>query len=536
MHRVWKAGVVVLAAGLCAQLSAQVTVTLDRGTRYQTIEGFGATPNMKAWDVFTPFAQPVNLDSIPYFDSLVSEFGATMWRVYFDGRIEETPGETDHPEAFSQIYDNVRRLADAARRQNEPIRFIASSWSPPAWMKVGESLGCGSKDGPPCHETTCRLKDGMEPHVADYFVRYVRLLKDSAGIDLYALGVQNEPAFQAAFPMCKMCPTVYRDVLKATGARFRQEGLGTRFFGCEHMAHSFGVYEGAIRPDEEAMEYMHAWAVHGYGDGVSADTAIYQQSVPTDKPFWQTEISGKRFGWSMRDWPGAMVLGNNILAWVRDARASVWTYFDVYGESESNVLNLTVKDQPTYKYYACSHLFRYIRPGAQQIGSSSSDSKVRVVATYHDENDCLTIVLINARGATNVTLSGDNLPATFEKITSTAHVKLQRSTVASNETISLPDTSIVTLVAGAYRGTGPVDDTQVGQQRMLLRVNGAAEASSAMRVEILRLDGRRVGVFESPAAGAAAFKRLPAGGYVRAVVDARGRVVSSSRLMLVDGR
>ncbi len=186
--------------------------------------------------------------------------------------------------------------------------------------------------------------------MADYFVRYVRLLKDSAGIDLYALGVQNEPAFQAAFQMCKMCPTVYRDVLKATGARFRQEGLGTRFFGCEHMAHSFGVYEGAIRADE---------------------------------------------------------------------------------------------------------------------------------------------------------------------------------------TISLPESSIVTLVAGAYRGTGTLDDSGVDAP-LPARAYGPAGPANAVRMEILTLDGRRVGVFGARAVNRAP-RRLPAGMYVRAFLDAHGRVVSTSRLT-VDGR
>ncbi len=80
------------------------------------------------------------------------------------------------------------------------------------------------------------------------------------------------------------CPTGAAPC-QTSGARFRHEGITTGLFGCEHMAHSFGQFEGAIRADNEAMGYSTAWAIHGYGDGIKTDTAVYQQSVPTDLPF-----------------------------------------------------------------------------------------------------------------------------------------------------------------------------------------------------------------------------------------------------------
>jgi glucuronoarabinoxylan endo-1,4-beta-xylanase len=404
-------------------------------------------------------------------------------------------------------------------------------------MKVNESLGCGSKAGPPCNETTCRLKDGMEPELAGYFVRFVRLLKDSAGIDLYALGVQNEPAFSAPFPMCVTCPARFRDIVKATAARFRDEGIATRFFGCEHMSHSFGMYEGAIRADEQAMSDMYAWAVHAYGDGISPDTSWYAR-LATDKDLWQTETGGKNFGETLYDWPKALVLARSMMGYLRHTQATVWLFWRLMRTTTSDIYTfnvdecLMVNGRPTDKYYIVSHFARYVRPGATQVLSTSSDNAVQVFASYHDENDCLSIVLINAGEATTVSLDGADLPATFERVASTADAKLQRSTVASNEPISLPDSSIVTLVAGTYRsaGTSGVEPRAPAS----FRVQGTTLPANVARTEILTLDGRRVGVFGTRSTGAA-LRRLPAGIYVRACIDPNGRLLSSNRLT-VNGR
>jgi glucuronoarabinoxylan endo-1,4-beta-xylanase len=542
MHGIRAFCAATLVASLLAQPSAQVTVSVDLGTRYQTIEGLGATGwTLRPWmenPDGSPFPQVVDMEANGFYDTLISQFGMTMLRIHIQGDIEVEPRVIDHPEVESQDFANIRGLAAAAERQNEPLRFSCTSWSPPAWMKVNESLGCGQGSAPPCNTTTCRIKDGMEPEVAGYFVRYIRLLKDSTGVDLFALGLQNEPAFTAAFPMCVMCPSVWRDVLKATGARFAQEGINTRIFGCEHMAHSFGVYEGAIRADEEAMGYMHAWAVHAYGDGVAADTTQFSHP-PTDKPFWQTEVSGSGFGEYLRDWPKALLFGRHVLSYLRYSKASAYLWWALMKSVTSDPYTQNIKEflmcngKPSDKYYVFSHFCRFIRPGAQQILSSASDGNVRVVATYHDENECLSIVLINTGPATTVNLSGANLPATFEKMTSVRENPLQYSTVTSSEAVALPDSSIVTLVAGTYRGTGALDVDPGAPS--LSRTYGTTAPASAVRMEILTLDGRRVGLLDPRRASDASLGRLPAGIYVRAFLDAHGRVVASSRLT-VDGR
>jgi len=145
-------GVISLVAVSAIDSPAQVTVSVNRGTRFQTIEGFGASGvGFGPWKERSgPFYVDVNLDTVPLYDSVISELGVTAFRIYTDGRIETTPGATDHPEAFSSTYYNLRKFAAAAERHNEPLRFITTSWSPPAWMKVNGTLECYTSPQPAC--------------------------------------------------------------------------------------------------------------------------------------------------------------------------------------------------------------------------------------------------------------------------------------------------------------------------------------------------------------------------------------------------
>ncbi len=531
-----------LVASLPMQPSAQVTVTLDRGERYQTIEGFGACGySLKPWyELDGPFPTKVDMEAIGFYDSIISELGVTLFRIHSRGDLEQTPGVIDNPGYLSYAYEYIRQLDAAAREQHEPLRFISTSWSPPAWMKVNGEVTCGAAGHPNCVTTDCRLKPDMAPHLADYFVRYVRLLKDSAGIDLHALSIQNEPAFREPHGSCVLCPAEYRDVLKVIGRRFRQEGLATHFFGAEHTSWGLGIFEPAIREDVEARQYMYAWAMHNYkaGEFTQSDTGAYTGPTDTDKPLWMTETGGPLAG--LRDWHGGMQQAVRLHFGMRTSRLAAWVWWSLMNvtDGDINTANqthcLVVNGRPNDKYYVSSHYFRYIRPGARQIKSESSDtSKVKVVAFYHEEHDCMSIVLTNqSAAATTVTLSGANLPATFEMVTSTAETKLQCSTVSSSEAISLPDSSLVTLVAGTYRGTGPVRIDPV--QPSLSRVYGTMQAAGAVRGAVLTLDGRRVKTLDMRSTNNTAVDRLPAGIYVRALMDANGRVVSAIRMTVTE--
>jgi hypothetical protein len=205
----------------------------------------------------------------------------------------------------------------------------------------------------------------------------------------------------------------------------------------------------------------------------------------------------------MNNWSGMMTHACDLIGFLRDCKGSAWLNFSAHvtcapGTEEENAgqCALMVNRTPTARYYGLSHFTRYIRPGARQIASTTSDPGVMVAAFRHEANDCFTLVLVNKDTTAKTVngIGGAGVPGSLEKITSTETVKTQRDTVVAAGPIELPPRSIVTLVAGAYRSTGsiaviPGPDTR--RQPRAGALGGAAPAS----VSAHGLDGRQIARF-----------------------------------------
>lgn len=461
----------LLAVLLCALPAISAEVSVDLSTRYQTIEGFGAFMRIAPWrEKSGPFYADVDLDALHFYDSLISALGLTMIRVFPDAGFEADSGvfQVTGSGEFGMVgqFNNIRKLTAAAQRQQEPLTFIMSVLSPPAYMKPSGEVAGGIEASPNYNSTDCRLKDGYDDVFARYLVNYLNVQKDSTGVDMYALNIQNEPAFQEPYASCVYNASRFASVSRAVGEALEGAGIPTPLFGAEHMSWAFpNAYENYIRQDLETLRHFRAWAVHGYTDGNSADTGAYAGATATDKPFWMTETSGSGYGATtdgINDWPGAMTLARSIHNYLRDAKMSAWVYYTLQSVSSngdaSNTYGLIADGTWTDKAYVSHHFYRYIRPGARQVASSCDDGQVHVVAFYHEANDCHTLVFMNeASSSRTVTaINGAGLPSTWTLVVTNASEKLTTSTVTAGQNITLPAQSIATLVAGTYRGTGPV--------------------------------------------------------------------------------
>ncbi len=494
---------VILMTVVMAGAVGAVDISIDTTLKYQTVEGMGAFAVIKPWKVRKgAFYVDIDLDSIGYYDSLISELGATMFRTMVAHEYNPAQDVWDASTMsgdYGQFY-TMRKLREAADRQDEPLSFITHVWSPPGWMKVSGLAEGGMEASPNYSVTDCRLLDGMDDEFAHFMAEYVSVVKDSTGIDYYAVSIQDEPAFQEPYASCVYSPLRYTSVFKVVADTFRTRGMAHHFFGAEHMMWAFpSVFESAVRSDPAALEQMHAWAIHGYQDGVRADTGSWGGATATDKPLWMSSTSGWAYGTNVNDWPGAMALGRNILLFLRESKGSVWTWWStmescVAGCEQNDSVGgyaLLVNGSPTAKYYVSSQFYRYVRPGARQIASESSDPDVRVVAFRHAGNDCLTLVLVNSatevRTLTGIT--GPGVAQSFEMVTSTEAAKLQRSVVSATDAIDLPASSVTTLVAGTYRSTGTAAAHRDGPPAMHA-LPGAAK--SRVPGIAYTLDGRRV--------------------------------------------
>jgi glucuronoarabinoxylan endo-1,4-beta-xylanase len=349
-----------------------VVLSIDPAVEYQEIFGFGGFGPKKVW-----------WDNPPYYDEeylnqVVDNLGCKIIRtqIMWDG---ESSNDNNDPDVFdwSQFNfgpnsENGKQFSFLKDISERDVYIIATVWSPPLWMKSFDDTQRIPED---CYNCNCpisypypenrkmcggQLNPEYYEEFAEYLAAYVISVKKEIGVDIYAVNIQNEPYFANPFEACVMLPDEYADMLKAAGKKFADEGLGTRFYGPEHMAEiSWGVntqYIAEILGDPEVKPYLDFYSVHGYVDGVSPDygsasgwTALHQQvSQAHQIPLWMTETSGFSKGWA-----GVFEMAKALHLALRIGKISAWVYWYMTDD-------IIINNIPNSKFYAFKQYYRYI--------------------------------------------------------------------------------------------------------------------------------------------------------------------------------
>jgi glucuronoarabinoxylan endo-1,4-beta-xylanase len=460
------ATILVLVAAPASAFAADLTI--DRTKTYQSIEGFGF---FGAADVWWSSASQV-LDQA-WTQKVIDDLGITMWRneYYAAG----TPQDAD----WAKQKPVVQALANYAGQKGVKLKILLTVWSPPATMKCASDDNATCNSTPPTRPTDTKggntLDPAMRADLANWLVAGAQMYHD-AGADLYAISFQNEPLFSEPYNSCVYSQTHYANTLAAIGPVIKAAFPDVKLFGSENMlgtecGKSPGTafdpywYTANIMKVPEALAAIDAFAVHGYVDGVTATatsklasmwTSFKTGTAGTGKAIWMTETSGYTHTWpGTSSTPGPLDLAQAIYASLAYGNLSAWTYWQ--GSEKGGYTEYSLMagaNNPGKNYFVSKQFFRFIRPGAQRVDVVSSDPEVMVVAFQHPAMNALTIVAINTGSAAKaLTLAGANLPADFHAFrTSSSENAADLGTVAA-DAISLPASSITTLVNGSYLET-----------------------------------------------------------------------------------
>jgi O-glycosyl hydrolase len=457
------------------------TIAIDLSVEHQTMEGFGVYYQHGA---------------IP--DYAVSELGATIVRTDIFPDLSAWDGRIASVRETNAVYD----------RLGEPVRFLASCWTPPTYMK-----DLSRDPSPNCSDPICggHLRPEAYDDFGAHVTNFVTAVRERAGVELYAISLQNEPAFIEPYWSCVYTAEEYRDMAKVAGPIIHATHPDLKLFGAEDMLGRWtapGAFPGVLMADAACRAQLAALAVHGYSDGVHPTptsgaatkwSRAARNCASAGRPLWMTETSGYA-----TDWNGAMQLGEAIYSALKYGKVSAWVWWQLD--------QLTGGGAKPKTYWASRNFYRWIRPGAIMVDAASSDELVFVVAFHHKANRTLSVVLINGNsGQRDVSLAGDGLPAQFRRyLTSASENCSDRGTTGS--TLSLPGNSITTLYAEGYAPSTAVDLAQTSA-----RVRSVAPA----RVELFALNGQRIVTpRHSPTALAVRRAALPGGGAVASLVYA----------------
>jgi O-glycosyl hydrolase len=373
----------------------KASVLIDGETTYQTILGLGSSlehstcynlsrlPPDRLEQALESLVHPTKGIGMSLMRICIGtpDFTASPWYTYDDLLPDQKDPELRH---FSIAKDReyVLPIIKLARKLNPQLKFLASPWSPPGWMKTNDRI-CGGKINP-----------DHFPHYAEYLARFVEAYRDE-GIDIHAITVQNEPEFNpASYPTCGWTAPQQRDFIRDhLGPVFRNHGLRTLIWCFDHNFNHPG-YPASLLRDPQAAQYIDGSGFHLYEGKPSAMSKLHDEFP--DKHIYFTE--GSTYEAS-----GAVEIMTYFRNWARSYNAWV-TLIDHQMKPnpgphecsptcmvlDRNTLKLTYR----FDYYMYGHFTRFISPGAVRIGSTMPSKQPANVA-FRNPDGSLVVIAAN---------------------------------------------------------------------------------------------------------------------------------------------
>lgn len=409
------------------------TVNLAPSQEFQTIRGFGT------------YQFP---DRPQYAGDYTGDLGSSAVRVGFIGNQLEPDNDNNDPNVLNRAALNYNALDFEylkALKAGGVETFILTSWTPPAWMKDNLSDSYGYASTQSWASTDNRLATNFYDEFAESMVAAVRVFKEQAGIDLYAIGLQNEPAFDEPYGSAILDPAHFVDLIKVTGSRFAREGITTKLYMPEQVfgqaSYSMAQYIDAVQADSVADSFCSVIATHGYADdGIQAGqpdysqwTTMYQNAsaAPHPKELWMSETYPEGGTWDQ-----ALSLAGAMHGALTAGNVSLWTIWSIEGTLMKGGLR-------TPSYDAARHFSKFVRPGWKRIAATGTNADL-LVSAFRSAPDYAAILINKGDASLPVQLAGTGLPSRFHARLSSRDRSFEATELASGF-LMMPPRSIATL-------------------------------------------------------------------------------------------
>ena len=405
---------------LCLPLLAGAqTATVDFGTTYQTIRGFGGS---EAW--------------MPQFSSALAnalygtgsgDLGLTILRLRID------------PSSTTGGSNWATELANAKEAAALGATIIATPWTPPAAWKSSNSTVEGT------------LNTSEYAAYANYLNLFTAYLANG-GVSLYAISMQNEPDANVTYESC-----VWTGASMDTWVANNASVLTTRLMMPESESFITSLSDPAL-DDADAVNHISIVAGHIYGTSPS----YYTNAENKGKEVWETEHYLSPSG-------AQPTIGDAIAAAKEIHNSMTVGFYNAYlwwwvadwnpGSGVTNYGLVDTNNNPTYFGYALAQFSKFVRPGAKRASATASPSAGVFVSAYAGSSSS-AIVAINSNGSAMslpVTIANLSVGSVTPYETTSAGGLVQQSAVAVTNgsfTFTLPAQSIVTFVTSGSGSTG----------------------------------------------------------------------------------
>jgi hypothetical protein len=351
---------------------AQVSVTVDSSVKFQTIEGWGHGSAF----IGTGWGAIDAVDS-QFVDFVVDDWGLTGTRVNEIGARGDGSG-LDHGVCDSIDWSRMNLPG------NKKIMYL---------MQYVRDRVRAQGYEPSFYSSTnyAQLASFMKPWILNHPGERAQEMwasamyyRDSFGIDTKYAVVANEPSGSWTAP-------VIAEVIKAAGPRFVAHGLPTKSQFAEGVdAHTSWNYITAVRGDTDLWPWVGRLSYHNYGtsDPYRAYMKAFGDSIGLTTA--QTEMDPANI--------------DNLFDDLLKGGVSYWETAFTNGSTVSANAGYT-SFTPTRYYYRVRQVLHYVRPGAVRIGTTTTDTLVRMLA-FVDKGKITTIVYNTSSASKSVTVHG----------------------------------------------------------------------------------------------------------------------------------
>ncbi len=325
--------------------------------------------------------------------------------------------------------------------QARGARVWSAPWSPAAQFKDNHNVNGGN------------FLSASNLAYARQLAGYVVNIKKTYGVDLYALSVQNEPAFAANYESCVWTAQQIHDFAPfLRSALVASNVAGTKILLAEDQSWRTNLF-GVSMADAAVATNVAIVACHNYdGNPPSGIPAALPKLANAAAALWETEVS--TFDTYDGSITNAMYWADRIHWFLTGAGVNAFHYWWLIPTSADNQGLTDPAGNPAKRMYALGNFSRFVRPGYERVGVSNN--AFTAVSAYKETNSGrFAIVAVNS-SASVVTqifnLASFTATSVTPWVTSGALSLASQSAVAvanGSFTYALPALSVVTFVGQA---------------------------------------------------------------------------------------
>ncbi|KAI0967081.1 carbohydrate-binding module family 1 protein [Xylaria arbuscula] len=394
-----------------AACAASQAITIDIGTRYQVIDGFGFSQAFGRASEFQAAAAATQKQALDYLFSTTTGAGFSIIRNRIGSNGTGDSIEPTNPGSPSATPTYVWDDSDAGQVwfSQQAISYgvetiYADAWSAPGFMKTS---GSDQLAGYLCGSTghTCSTGDWQQAY-ANFLVKYVQEYA-SAGIPITHLGFLNEPDLTTSYSQMQISsnaqeaisfiPVLY-DTVQSTA------GLSSLQLTCCDAAgwNSQSTYTTALVA-ANVTQYLDVITSHSYTS--DATTPLSQTSLrkwnSEGGPSTAFETTWYSNGGTSEGFTWASKLATAIV----NAELSAYLFWEGFEieETQSGSHLVDAEDgttaTPSGIFWAFAMWSRYIRPGAYRVATTGTISNT-IIGAFENTDGSVIIVLTNSGSAT----------------------------------------------------------------------------------------------------------------------------------------